>query len=72
MRERQFSCETCLFYALRPAQRQTTARGQTVGQCRAHAPVLVADPTSGKPMSLWPIVYADQYCGDHATLEGEA
>lgn len=57
-----FSCAGCAFFS---ANLATDGRN---GQCRRRAPhfVIAAD---GARLTMWPLVRADAWCGDHATVE---
>jgi hypothetical protein len=59
------SCATCVFFSPPPPY----AKNQSVGQCRRHAPQL----TEGERgiQTIWPLVGDSQWCGDHATPEGD-
>lgn len=60
-------CSTCVF--LQPSD--ATARPRSGGQCRRHAPhVFTGD--DNRPRAIWPLVWADSWCGDHATHREEA
>jgi len=56
------SCSTCIFLS------RGNRAGNKGGQCRKNAPVLFI--REGKmPSAIWPLVYDDWWCGEHATLE---
>lgn len=62
-------CVSCALWEL-----QTwiaAADGGRLGQCRAHAPSVVPKE-DGRARSAWPLTRADDWCGDHATVEAEA
>ncbi|MFB0874562.1 MULTISPECIES: hypothetical protein [unclassified Sphingobium] len=62
-------CATCLFFSPPHVQRGFDGRPAR-GQCRRHAPLL--DQSDAHFRTIWPLVYADNYCGEHATWEGDA
>jgi hypothetical protein len=61
-------CVTCVFWQL---QDLIGRSGVRLGQCRAHAPVLVAG-IEGKVHSKFPLMAEDDWCGDHAVTEQAA
>jgi hypothetical protein len=61
-------CATCVFFSANPYSKPD----RQGGQCRRHAPVF--DRTEeGRMRSIWPLVWDDHWCGEHAIVEtGEA
>lgn len=64
------SCDTCVFFE--------PGRNGFTGRCKRNPPSHVVDPNnhgerlSDKVRSMWPIVRADEWCGEHATRESAA
>jgi len=54
-------CQTCALYSPNPYK-------PGIGQCRAHAPVLMM--TEQGQRTMWPLTHGDSWCGDHAVVEG--
>lgn len=52
-------CATCMWFVLKAAMKQPNV---LVGRCRRHAPT----------MGGYPVVYADDWCGDHRLDENRA
>lgn len=62
------SCATCVFFSPPPFQSRFAGQ-QASGQCRRHAPAL--DFNERGPRTLWPLVRADAWCGEHSTIDAE-
>jgi hypothetical protein len=56
-------CATCIFFS--PPWGRSA-----VGQCRRSAPLL--DQSSDRLRTVWPLVQAENWCGDHSTIDSEA
>ena len=52
-RSANMRCRTCMYYV--PKGVEPFAGDPYIGRCRRHAPTL----------NGWPVVYADDWCGDH-------
>jgi hypothetical protein len=53
-RSSNMRCSTCMWYMPKPLPAGSD-HGPTVGRCRRHAP----------SMNGFPVVYVDDWCGDH-------
>ena len=58
-RVREMKCGTCIWFIVKQAdtnrQAEATKQSSIIGRCRRHAPT----------MSGYPVVFADDWCGDH-------
>ena len=59
-----FTCTTCLFFS------PNLANDGANGQCRRRAPHIQIFE-DGNVRSIWPIVRATNFCGDHSTVAEE-
>ena len=55
-RSQGMKCKTCMWFVLKESP------NSTVGRCRRHAPT----------MSGYPVVFEDDWCGDHKLNEATA
>jgi len=65
-RSENMSCKTCMWYAEKPVLMPSEFREEgKIGRCRKHAPT----------MNGYPVVYLNDWCGDHkldeAKIRGE-
>jgi len=51
-------CSSCIFSVLKE---KNTSDGQVIGRCRRHAPA----------MNGYPVVFPDDWCGDHKLDENK-
>ncbi len=58
-RSRGMQCRTCMWYVPKEAQ---PVKESKVGRCRRHAPT----------MNGYPVVFVNDWCGDHKLNENEA
>jgi hypothetical protein len=54
-RSQGMRCNTCMYYVPKPMAEMAKHQSPTVGRCRRHAPT----------MSGFPVVYVNDWCGDH-------
>lgn len=59
-RSEQMRCKTCMWFAPKVGTR--LGEGYHVGRCRRHAPA----------MAGYPVVFVNDWCGDHELDEGKA
>ena len=55
-------CQTCMYYVPKAAPPGLSNTGRVVGRCRRHAPT----------MSGYPVVFPNDWCGDHKLDEAGA
>jgi hypothetical protein len=55
-------CRSCLWFVKKAADPHEPMRHNPVGRCRRHAPT----------MSGYPVVFSDDWCGDHKLDENKA
>ena len=53
-RSKKMRCGTCMSFVLKPTSAEQL-RGHLIGRCRALAPT----------MKGWPVVFSDDWCGNH-------
>ena len=59
-----FTCATCVFFS------PNLANSGANGQCRRRAPLMqIFD--DGNTRTVWPLVRAVNFCGDHSTVAEE-
>ena len=67
-RARNMRCRTCMYYAPKmglpggPDSDVNVLKEAIVGRCRRHAPT----------MNGWPVMFPDDWCGDHKLDENKA
>ena len=62
-RSSNMKCKTCMWYAEKPVVMPNEFREESkIGRCRRHAPT----------MTGYPVVYPDDWCGDHKLDETKA
>jgi len=61
-RSQGMRCNTCMYYVPKPTEQYDTNQSTLVGRCRRYAPSL----------SGFPVVYVDDWCGDHKLDEEKA
>lgn len=62
--KQEASCGNCVFFCADIEDRD----GVMTGDCRRHAP-RVLEIYGGSPVSEWPQVRQDSFCGDHRSLD---
>jgi hypothetical protein len=72
MNDKQPCCETCPYWSPLPDDVRKGLGGDARGECRRHAPITTSvflqkddDYDHHDNYVLWPIVIADEWCGDH-------
>jgi hypothetical protein len=61
-RSKGMCCKTCIWFVLKnPIQAMTNQGSYNVGRCRRHAPT----------MGGYPVVYENDWCGDHRIDENK-
>jgi hypothetical protein len=58
------NCTNCAHFRRAPSE---TAEEQDFGECRAHPPLLIV--VDDEPVSMYPLVTADEYCGEHRAAQ---
>ncbi len=54
-RSKGMICRTCMWFVEKKVQNVPQAADHTIGRCRRHCP----------SMNGYPVVYTDDWCGDH-------
>ena len=56
-------CQTCVYFD------RLSHPGDDHGFCRRYAPRAATIGGKGTPLTLWPIVYAEAWCGEYLERE---
>jgi len=54
-------CRTCMWFVIKGTQEEQVGKPIILGRCRRHAP----------SMNGYPVVYLDDWCGDHKIDENK-
>ncbi|MCY3732939.1 MAG: hypothetical protein OXG42_01535 [Chloroflexi bacterium] len=63
----KLSCRSCFFFEAFPDTRATDAPKR--GTCHRNPPAIMPTPAGFR--AHWPVVHTTDWCGEHATREGD-